>query len=79
MSQRLFFILVKPYSRVYSATVFRWIKNVMGKSGIDISVFKPHSTRNASVSKGASLVIPTDVILSRADSKSGNCFGQVLP
>ena len=45
-------------------------------SSIEISVYKPHSTRSASVSKAASLGIPTDVILSRAGWKSGNCFAK---
>ncbi len=44
------------------ATISRWIKTVMEMSGTDITVYKPHSTRSASVSKAASLGISTEVI-----------------
>ncbi len=40
------------------------------------SVYKPHSTRSAPVSKAASLGILIDVIVSRAGWKSGNCFAK---
>ncbi len=76
MSPRLFLISIKPHTRASRATISRWIKTVMELSGIDITVYKPHSTRSASVSKAASLGIPTDVILSRAGWKSGNCFAK---
>ncbi len=48
----------------------------MENAGIDTSVYKPHSARSATVSKVASLGIPTDVILSRAAWKSDNCFAK---
>ncbi len=58
------------------ATIARWVKTVMENAGIDTSVYKPHSARSATVSKAASLGIPTDVILSRAGWKSDNCFAK---
>ena len=76
MSPRLFLISIKPHARASRATISRWIKSVMEISGIDIGVYKPHSTRSASVSKAASLAFPTDVILSRAGWKSSNCFAK---
>ena len=39
-------------------------------------MYKPHSARSATVSKVASLGIPTDVILSRVGWKSDNCFSK---
>ena len=48
----------------------------MENAGIDTTVYKPHSARSATVSKVASLGIPTDVILSRAGWKSDNCFAK---
>ena len=72
MSPRLFLISMKPYRRASRATISRWVKTVMENAGIDTTVYKPHSARSATVSKVASLGIPTDVILSRADWNSGN-------
>ncbi len=66
MSPRLFLISIEPHTKASRATISRWIKNIMEMSGIDITVYKPHSTRSALVSKAASLGIPTDVFLSRA-------------
>ncbi len=43
MSPRLFLISIKPHTRASRATISRWIKNVMELSGIDITVYKPHS------------------------------------
>lgn len=42
---------VKPYGPVSRDTVSRWVKYVLQSSGIDVSVFKPYSTRSASTSK----------------------------
>ena len=53
-------------------TISRWIKNVMIKSGIDVEVFKPHSTRAASTSKANACQVPIDVIL-KAASWKGDC------
>ncbi len=74
MSPKLFLISMKPYRRASRATIARWVKTVMENAGVDTSVYKPHSARSATVSKAASLGIPTDVILSRAGWKSDNCF-----
>ena len=50
---------MKPHKPVSSSTLGRWIKTVMTDSGIDTSLFKPHSVRGASTSalyqRGASL------------------------
>ena len=76
MSPRFFLISMKPHRRAPMATIYRWVKTVMENAGIDTSVYKPHSARSATVSKVASLGIPTDVILSRAGWKSDNCFAK---
>lgn len=46
----LFVTFKKPIHRATSQTVSRWIRDVLGESGIDVSVYKAHSTRNASTS-----------------------------
>ena len=40
----------KPHKPVSVSTVSRWIKDVMSLSGIDVSLFKGHSTCSASTS-----------------------------
>lgn len=40
----------KPHHAATSQTISRWIKEVLRVSGIDISIFKSHSTRHAATS-----------------------------
>lgn len=53
---------VKPYRHIGASSIGRWIKTVLGASGVDTAKFKAHSTRSAAASK-ASRLIPTDDIL----------------
>ena len=53
---------VRPHRPVGTSTIGRWIKIVLGLSGVDTTKFKPHSTRAAAVSK-AKHTISTDSIL----------------
>lgn len=46
----LFITFKKPYKTASSQSISRWIRQVLGKSGIDTSVFKAHSTRHAPTS-----------------------------
>ena len=69
---RLFLSFVKPFQAVSRDTISRWIKTVMIQSGIDVKVFKPHSTRAASTSKANSCQVPLDIILQAASWK-GDC------
>ncbi|KAJ8917898.1 hypothetical protein NQ315_002590 [Exocentrus adspersus] len=46
----LFLTYKKPYHRATAQTISRWLKDVLGRSGIDTSVFKAHSVRHASTS-----------------------------
>ena len=47
---KLFISTVKPHNSVSKQTISRWIKLIMSKAGIP-DIFKPHSTRAASVSQ----------------------------
>ena len=38
----------KPHKSVTSQTLARWMTNIMAAAGVDISLFKQHSTRSAS-------------------------------
>ena len=57
----LFIITQKPYSAATKATIAAWIKLGLKLSGIDLSLFTPHSTRSASTSAVVSKV-PIDTI-----------------
>ena len=72
LPHRLFLSFVKPFQAVSRDTISRWIKAVMIQSGIDVKVFKPHSTRAASTSKVNSCQVPLDIILQAASWK-GDC------
>ena len=42
---------IKPHKAVTTGTISRWIKKVMVKAGVDLSIFSPYSTRSAATSK----------------------------
>ena len=48
---RLFLTYQKPHKKASRDTIRRWIQNVMMNAGVDVSVYKPHSTRSAATSK----------------------------
>ena len=47
----LFISYCKPHKSVSCSTLARWIKWILGQSGIDVCKFKAHSTRSAATSK----------------------------
>ena len=59
--------LVKPHKSVSSATVARWMREVLRLAGIDVSIFSGHTTRGASTSAAARAGISTNDILKAAD------------
>ena len=56
---------LKPHVKVHSSTIPRWIKEILEETGVDIDVFKGHSTRSASTSKACLSGTSVDDILSR--------------
>lgn len=46
----LFISIRKPYKKVGTQSLSRWLKTVMSDSGVDTSMFTAHSTRHASTS-----------------------------
>ena len=67
---RFFLSFVKPLEAVLKDGISRWIKTVMIQSGINVTVFKPHSNRAASTGKANSCQVPVDVILQAASWKA---------
>ena len=53
----------KPHYPISKDTLARWVKEVMVCAGIDVTIFKPHSTRGASASKAFHLGILLSDIL----------------
>jgi hypothetical protein len=70
----LFITYIKPHGRASKDTIARWIKTVLSLSGIDISVFKAHSTRSASKSAASELGVPITDILSTVGWSSDCTF-----
>ena len=70
----LFVSFCKPYRKVSKDTIARWVKTVMKASGIDTSLFKPHSCRSASVSKANKMRLSLDTILRTAGWSCDSTF-----
>ena len=73
---KLFLGTVKPHNLVAPSTVARWLRSMMEKAGIDISVFKVHSTRGAAVTAAANAGITTEDILKAANWSSDTVFNK---
>ena len=65
---------IKPHRPVGTQTLGRWIKTVLEGAGIDMSLFKPHSTRHASATAAFAADIPIDEILKRAGWSNAMTF-----
>ena len=72
--QELFLAVVKPHKPVSSCTIARWLKCVLGDSGIDVSMFAAHSVRGASSSAAAMAGVTTNDILKAADWSTDSVF-----
>ena len=59
----LFLATQKPHGKVSRDTLSRWVKEVLRLSGVDLSIFTPHSIRGASTSAAAVSKVPLASIL----------------
>ena len=75
-SSKLFISYTKPFKQVSKETISRWIKIVLIRSGIDVSIYKPHSTRSAAVSKASVKNLSIDFILSTAGWSNCSTFAK---
>ncbi|PFX30406.1 hypothetical protein AWC38_SpisGene4801, partial [Stylophora pistillata] len=64
----------KPHHRASRDTISRWIRSVMTEAGIDVTTFKPHSTRAAAASKTKNVSVPVKEILDTAGWSSERTF-----
>ena len=71
---RLFIKTQKPFTRISKATISHWIKDVLTRAGIDMTMFAPHSTRSAACSMAVSSAVPIDTVLRTAGWSKENTF-----
>ena len=72
--KQLFISYVRPHRRVTTPTVARWIKLVMKTAGLDVSMFRPHSTRSAATSAAFQKGVSIADILKKADWARATTF-----
>jgi integrase len=66
MESKLFISYIKPHKAISRDTVSRWIRTVLQRSGVDVTMFKPHSVRAAAVSAAKYQKVPIEDILRTA-------------
>ena len=64
----------KPHHRASRDTISRWIRSVMAEACVDVTTFKPHSTRAAAASKAKNASVPVKEILDTAGWSSERTF-----
>lgn len=64
--KQLFISFVPPHKAVSKNTISRWLKKVLEEAGIEIDIFKAHSTRAASCSRAKRDNVNIDEILETA-------------
>jgi integrase len=73
-SDNLLVATIKPHRAIGSQTLHRWIKIVLAGASIDITLFKPHSTRHAAATAGHVADLPVDEIPKRAGWSNATTF-----
>ncbi|XP_062579177.1 uncharacterized protein LOC134241105 [Saccostrea cucullata] len=71
---QLFVSTMTPHQKISKQTISNWIRTVLENSGIDVKMFKAHSTRTASMSAAKSANVPITTILNVAGWKSDCTF-----
>ena len=61
--QPLLITLPRPYHGASTATISRWIKDILKLCGVDTSYFKAHSTRGASSSRARDAGVSLEIVL----------------
>ncbi len=69
----LFIITKPPYTPATGTTISRWLREVLALAGINVALYKAHSTRAAASSK-ASKFVPLHKVLEAADWKGKTVF-----
>ena len=72
--QLLFLSYIKPHKPVTSQRLANWLKEILGKAGIDTSVFKAHSVRGASSTAASVKGVLIEDILRTTDWSTDSTF-----
>lgn len=71
---QLFLAVNSPHRPVVTCTVARWLKNIISEAGIDVGLFKAHSTRAAATSKARSEGLAVEQICKMANWSGVSVF-----
>ena len=74
--QQLLLSYVKPHRPVSTDVISRWIRCVMADVGIDVDVFRGHSTRSAASSAVAASGVPIDFVLQHVGWRIDKTFAR---
>ncbi|KAL0871307.1 hypothetical protein ABMA27_005052 [Loxostege sticticalis] len=76
-SEYLLLTIKSPHKVACAQTISRWVKQTLGESGVDVSVFSAHSTRHASTSAARSAGVSLDIIRKTAGwTKTSEAFAK---
>ena len=73
-TDQLFVSYVKPYKAISRATITRWVKATLLSAGINVNVYKAHSTRAASANAALEKSADLECVLRTAGWDSENTF-----
>lgn len=73
---KLFISWQKPHRPVSKDSIARWIKIVLERAGLDLSVYSAHSTRAASTSHASNIGVSVSTILNAAGWSSESTFAK---
>jgi site-specific recombinase XerD len=75
--QNLLLTFKRPYRNATAQTISRWIKQVLGDSGVDVTAFSAHSARHAATSAAKRAGVSLEVIRKAAGwSKTSETFAR---
>ena len=75
-SDNLLISYVKPFKAVSRDTISRWVKTILGLSGVDTSIFSAHSTRAASTTDAKGMHVPLSTIMRTAGWSTTSTFSK---
>ncbi len=73
-SKQFFITHGNPHNDASRASIRRWITDVLRDAGLDLTIFKAHSTRSASTSAASISNVPLDTILRTGGWSCANTF-----
>lgn len=75
-SATLLLSFIKPHKAVTRDTIARWLRLLLGRSGVDTTRFKAGSVRAAAASKAKALAVPVTCILAKAGWTRARTFAK---